>query len=76
MDCSEGTRSRTGVLGPFKSGGFHLALEARVRILPITIVDSGRILPAKGYVMTPGVHCHCRGSRTHQSPAVRAEAQG
>ncbi|MGC4066117.1 MAG: lysophospholipid acyltransferase family protein [Polyangiaceae bacterium] len=51
----EGTRSRTGVLGPFKSGGFHLALEARVRILPITIVDSGRMLPAKGYVMTPGL---------------------
>jgi 1-acyl-sn-glycerol-3-phosphate acyltransferase len=51
----EGTRSRTGVLGPFKSGGFHLALEARVRILPMTIVDSGLILPAKGYVMTPGL---------------------
>jgi 1-acyl-sn-glycerol-3-phosphate acyltransferase len=51
----EGTRSRTGVLGPFKSGGFHMALEAGVRILPITIVNSGRILPAKGYVMTPGL---------------------
>jgi 1-acyl-sn-glycerol-3-phosphate acyltransferase len=51
----EGTRSRTGVLGPFKSGGFHMALEARVRILPITIVNSGKILPAKGYVMTPGL---------------------
>jgi 1-acyl-sn-glycerol-3-phosphate acyltransferase len=51
----EGTRSRTGVLGPFKSGGFHLALEAGVRILPITIVDSGKILPAKGYSMTPGL---------------------
>jgi len=51
----EGTRSRTGVLGPFKSGGFHLAMEAGVRILPITIVNSGKILPAKGYVMTPGL---------------------
>lgn len=51
----EGTRSRTGVLGPFKSGGFLLAMEAGVRILPITIVDSGKILPAKGYVMTPGL---------------------
>jgi 1-acyl-sn-glycerol-3-phosphate acyltransferase len=51
----EGTRSRTGVLGPFKSGGFHMALEAGVRILPITIVNSGKILPAKGYVMTPGL---------------------
>jgi 1-acyl-sn-glycerol-3-phosphate acyltransferase len=51
----EGTRSRTGVLGSFKSGGFHMAMEAGVRILPITIVDSGKILPAKGYVMTPGL---------------------
>jgi 1-acyl-sn-glycerol-3-phosphate acyltransferase len=51
----EGTRSRTGVLGAFKSGGFHMAMEAGVRILPITIVNSGKILPAKGYVMTPGL---------------------
>jgi 1-acyl-sn-glycerol-3-phosphate acyltransferase len=51
----EGTRSRTGVLGPFKSGGFHMAMEAGVRILPITIVNSGQILPAKGYSMTPGL---------------------
>jgi len=51
----EGTRSRTGVLGSFKSGGFHMAMEAGVRILPITIVNSAKILPAKGYVMTPGL---------------------
>jgi 1-acyl-sn-glycerol-3-phosphate acyltransferase len=51
----EGTRSRTGVLGSFKSGGFHMAMEAGVRILPITIVNSRNILPAKGYVMTPGL---------------------
>lgn len=49
----EGTRSRTGVLGPFKSGGFHMALEAKVRILPVTIDGSYRVMPATGLIMTP-----------------------
>ncbi len=51
----EGTRSRTGVIGPFKSGAFHLALDAGVRILPITVDGTGKVLPAKGYSMTPGL---------------------
>ena len=42
----EGTRSVTGELGPFKSGGFHLALDAGVRILPIAIQGTERVLPA------------------------------
>lgn len=33
----EGTRSRTGELGPFKTGGFHLALSTGAPILPVTI---------------------------------------
>jgi 1-acyl-sn-glycerol-3-phosphate acyltransferase len=49
----EGTRSRTGVMGPFKSGGFHMALEARVRILPITIENSFRVMRANSLLMTP-----------------------
>ena len=42
----EGTRSRTGVLGSFKRGGFHLALQTGARILPVTIVGSRDILVA------------------------------
>lgn len=41
----EGTRSRSGSLGEFKSGGFHLALDARVPILPATVSGSARITP-------------------------------
>ena len=41
----EGTRSESGVLGEFKSGGFHLAIEAGVPILPITVSGSKRITP-------------------------------
>lgn len=49
----EGTRSRTGVVGPFKSGGFHMALEARVRILPMTIDGSLNVMSANSVIMTP-----------------------
>jgi 1-acyl-sn-glycerol-3-phosphate acyltransferase len=36
----EGTRSVDGRLGDFKRGGFHLALEAGLQILPVTIDGS------------------------------------
>jgi len=41
----EGTRSPSGVMGPFKSGGFHLAIEAGVPILPITVSGTNQITP-------------------------------
>lgn len=41
----EGTRSPDGQLGSFKKGGFHLALKAGCDIIPLTIVDSYRIMP-------------------------------
>ncbi len=44
----EGTRSKTGALLPFKKGGFALALDAGLRILPITLDGTRNILPAKG----------------------------
>jgi 1-acyl-sn-glycerol-3-phosphate acyltransferase len=39
----EGTRSTTGELGKFKRGGFHLAIEAGLRILPVVVDGSLRI---------------------------------
>lgn len=41
----EGTRSPAGAMLPFKSGGFHLAIEAQVPILPVSISGSRRITP-------------------------------
>ena len=47
----EGTRSHDGRLGPFKSGGFRLALEAGARIVPVTILGTRYVLPPRGLVV-------------------------
>lgn len=44
----EGTRSIDGQLGPFKQGGFHLALETGARILPVSIDGTRQVLAAHG----------------------------
>ena len=41
----EGTRSRTGQLGPLKKGGFHLAKKSGVPIVPVAISGTRAILP-------------------------------
>ena len=50
----EGTRSRSGALGPFKSGGFRLAQASGVRILPVAIRGTEKILPADGVLVSRG----------------------
>jgi 1-acyl-sn-glycerol-3-phosphate acyltransferase len=40
MIFPEGTRSADGRLQSFKSGGFHLAIEAQVPVLPVTVSGS------------------------------------
>jgi 1-acyl-sn-glycerol-3-phosphate acyltransferase len=54
----EGTRSPTGALLPFKKGAFHLALEARLPILPVTLRGTRDVLPAHGVRSTAGVPVH------------------
>lgn len=45
---AEGTRSPDGRLQPFKKGPFHLALAARVPVVPVAIEGSGRALAPRG----------------------------
>jgi putative phosphoserine phosphatase/1-acylglycerol-3-phosphate O-acyltransferase len=43
MVAPEGTRSKTGALGPFKKGAFRMAMDARVPLVPIVIHNADEI---------------------------------
>jgi len=50
----EGTRTLDGKLGPFKRGGFHLALETGLDILPIVQRGGFRIIRKGSLLIRPG----------------------
>lgn len=47
----EGTRSKSGNIGSFKTGPFRIAQEAGVPLLPVVIDGSGRAFPDKGWIL-------------------------
>ncbi|MEX2208887.1 MAG: HAD-IB family hydrolase [Myxococcota bacterium] len=49
----EGTRTPTPRLAPFKKGAFHIAMQARVPIVPIVIKNALDALPKHGLVIRP-----------------------
>ena len=51
---AEGTRSRDGRLLPFKKGGFLIAAKTGVKIVPVTIVGSGALLPSGEWRLRAG----------------------
>ncbi|MEJ2534356.1 MAG: lysophospholipid acyltransferase family protein [Gammaproteobacteria bacterium] len=50
----EGTRSLDGRLKPFKKGAFRIALDEQLPVLPITLLGTRDILPAKTLKLFPG----------------------
>lgn len=51
----EGTRSRDGVVGPFKAAAFQAAIDTGVDVLPVALEGTGAVLPPEGFfAVRPG----------------------
>jgi 1-acyl-sn-glycerol-3-phosphate acyltransferase len=59
----EGTRSRDGELGSFKKGGFVLALERQLEILPVGLAGTRDVLAPGTVDVHPGVRVHAHFGR-------------
>lgn len=50
----EGTRQATGRLGEFKKGAFKFAIDMGLPLLPVTILNTNKILPPRSLNLLPG----------------------
>jgi len=50
----EGTRSADGTIGVFKKGAFHLAMDAGVQIIPVSMNGTEKVWPKSPNKITPG----------------------
>ena len=51
----EGTRSKTGRLGPFKMGAFHLAAQVDAPLIPVVIRGAAACQPMGQILVDPGI---------------------
>lgn len=54
MVFAEGTRSPDGRIHEFKKGGFMVAVEHKIPILPVTVNGSRQVMPKGSLVFNPG----------------------
>ncbi|HEX6472828.1 MAG TPA: lysophospholipid acyltransferase family protein [Streptosporangiaceae bacterium] len=70
----EGTRSRDGGLGRFRSGAARLAGRAGVPLVPVAIVGTRDLLPVHGRLRRTAVRVRF-GAPTHEIAAARIQIQ-
>ncbi|HJV48659.1 MAG TPA: lysophospholipid acyltransferase family protein [Geothrix sp.] len=70
----EGTRSRTGQMLPFKKGGFALALDAGVPIVPLATVGGFHTLAPDSARIRPGAYTVRVGGPVHPSEYADRDA--
>jgi 1-acyl-sn-glycerol-3-phosphate acyltransferase len=51
----EGTRSRDGSLQPLKKGGFRLAAQTGLPVVPVAITGTRRALPRESFILRSGL---------------------
>ncbi|WP_147533699.1 lysophospholipid acyltransferase family protein [Bacillus marasmi] len=49
----EGTRSKGGPIGEFKTGGFRIAMDGQVPIVPIAIIGTADVFEKNNYLVRP-----------------------
>ena len=82
MIFPEGTRSPDGILKSFKKGGFVMAIEAGVPIVPVALRGTYEIMPKKRLLIRPravtlaiGAPIASAGHRLHAKEALMGEVR-
>jgi 1-acyl-sn-glycerol-3-phosphate acyltransferase len=70
----EGTRSQQESLGEFKSGGFYLAIQSGVPVIPVSVSGSSRITPKHSLRIEPG-RIHVRYGKAIPTSGLTEDAR-
>ena len=76
MIFAEGTRSADGSVLPFKKGAFHVAMEAKVPLVPVAIEGSLQVNPKRRWYVCPNTIRILVGPARHIADIKEDERDG